>query len=61
MPRAQKVFEAASINTEPFAVDFLSGADKSTIMDFIPSAGALKQTSFFIRELIGRLYYNLKY
>ena len=29
MPRAQKVFEAAGINTEPFAVDFLSGADKS--------------------------------
>ena len=61
MLRAQKVFEAAGINTEPFAVDFLSGADKSTIMDFIPSAEALNQTSFFIRELIGRLYYNLKY
>ena len=61
MPRAQKVFEAVGINIEPFAVDFLSGADKYTIMNFIPSAGALNQTSFFIRELIGRLYYNLKY
>ena len=61
MPRAQKVFEAVGINIEPFAVDFLSGADKYTIMNFIPSAGALKQTSFFIRELIGRLYYSLKY
>ena len=61
MPRAQKVFEAAGINTEPFAVDFLSGAEKSTIMKFIPSAEAFKQTSFFTRELIGRLYYNLKY
>ncbi|MDC0551351.1 YdcF family protein [Amylibacter sp.] len=61
MPRAQKVFEAAGIIVEPFAVDFLSGADKYTIMNFIPSAGALNQTSFFIRELIGRLYYNLKY
>tara|TARA_B110000977_G_scaffold153808_1_gene195427 strand:+ start:27 stop:767 length:741 start_codon:yes stop_codon:yes gene_type:complete len=61
MPRAQKVFEAAGIITEPFAVDFLSGADKSTITNFIPSAGALNQTSFFIKELIGRLYYNLKY
>ena len=61
MPRAQKVFEAIGINIEPFAVDFLSGADKYTIMNFIPSAGALKQTSFFIRELIGRLYYSLKY
>jgi len=61
MPRAQKVFEAAGINTEPFAVDFLSGADKSTVMNFIPSAAAFNQTNFFIRELIGRLYYNLKY
>ena len=61
MPRAQKVFEAVGINIEPFAVDFLSGADKYTIMNFIPSAGALNQTSFFIRELIGRLYYSLKY
>jgi uncharacterized SAM-binding protein YcdF (DUF218 family) len=61
MPRAQKVFEAAGINTEPFAVDFLSGADKYTIMNFIPSAKAFNQTSFFIRELIGRLYYSLKY
>ena len=61
MPRAQKVFEAAGIKIEPFAVDFLSGAGKNTIMHFIPSAGALNQTSFFIREHIGRLYYNLKY
>ena len=61
MPRAQKVFEAAGINIEPFAVDFLSGADKYTIMNFIPSAKAFDRTSFFIRELIGRLYYNLKY
>ena len=61
MPRAQKVFEAAGIKIEPFAVDFLSGAGKYTIMNFIPSAGALNQTSFFIREQIGRLYYNLKY
>ena len=61
MPRAQKVFEAAGIIIEPFPVDFLSGANKSTIMNFIPSAGAFNQTSFFIRELIGRSYYNLKY
>jgi len=61
MPRAQKVFEAAGIKIEPFAVDFLSGAGKYTIMNFIPSSGALNQTSFFIREHIGRLYYNLRY
>lgn len=61
MPRAQKVFEAAGIEVSPFPVDFLSGAGKMTIMTFIPSAEAFSQTSFFIREIIGRLYYNLKY
>ena len=61
MPRAQKVFEAAGIVVSPFPVDFMSGAGQMTIMTFIPSAGAFNQTSFFIREIIGRLYYKLKY
>ncbi len=61
MPRAQKVFEAAGIVVSPFPVDFLSGAGEATIMTFIPSAEALNQTSFFFREMIGRLYYKLKY
>ena len=61
MPRAQKVFESAGIAVSPFAVDFLSRAGNTKIMDFIPNAEAFKDTSFFVRELIGRLYYNLKY
>jgi len=61
MPRAQKVFEAAGIEVSPFPVDFLSGADKTTLIHFIPSAGAFRDTSFFVRELIGRIYYELKY
>ena len=61
MPRAQKVFEAAGVVVSPFPVDFLSGANKTTIIDFIPSAEAFRDTSFFVREIIGRLYYKLKY
>ena len=61
MPRAQKVFEAAGLSVSPYAVDFLSGVAKTKIMDFIPNANAFKNTSFFIREIIGRLYYRLKY
>jgi len=61
MPRAQKVFEAAGIRVIPFPVDFLIGAGKITFMSFIPSASALSQTSFFVREMIGRAYYSLKY
>ncbi|MDA9308413.1 YdcF family protein [Amylibacter sp.] len=61
IPRAQKVFEAAGMVVSAFPVDFLSGADKTTLMHFIPSAGAFSNTSFFVREIIGRLYYKLKY
>jgi uncharacterized SAM-binding protein YcdF (DUF218 family) len=61
MPRAQIVFEAAGINVVPFPVDFQKGLSKITFMSFMPSANALSGTSFFVREMIGRIYYNLKY
>ena len=61
MPRAKKVFEASNIKVIPFAVDFINSHQKLTFMSFIPSAGALSSTSLFVREMIGRLYYNLKY
>ena len=61
MPRAQLVFEVAGINVIPFPVDFKNGAGKLTFMNFIPSANSFASTSFFVREMIGRTYYNLKY
>ena len=61
MPRAQLVFEAAGISAIPFPVDFRIGAQKRTFMSFIPSASSFEATSFFVREMIGRTYYNLKY
>ena len=61
MPRAKKVFVASGIKVIPFAVDYVSSEQKITFMHFIPSAGSLGATSFAVRELIGRLYYNLKY
>jgi len=61
MPRAQKVFKAAGLNVVPFPVDFQKELSKITFMSFMPSANALSRTSFFVREMIGRVYYNLKY
>ena len=61
MPRAQTVFEAAGIDIEAFPVDFQSSESKLTFMSFIPSSSALSATSFFVREMIGRTYYKLKY
>ena len=60
MPRAQKIFEAVNIKVIPFAVDF-SSSGKITLMDFIPSAAGLYGNSNFVKRMIGRLYYNLKY
>jgi uncharacterized SAM-binding protein YcdF (DUF218 family) len=61
MPRAKKVFEAANIKVIPFAVDFKNLANKVNCMDFIPSANSVRDTNHFVREMIGRLYYNFKY
>ena len=61
MPRAKKVFEVYNIKVIPFAVDFINTHSKLTVIDFIPSASSFHVTSVFVREMIGRLYYSLKY
>jgi uncharacterized SAM-binding protein YcdF (DUF218 family) len=61
MPRARMVFEAAGINVVPFPVDFQKELSKITFMSFVPTAKSFYGTSFFVREMIGRVYYNLKY
>jgi len=61
MPRAEALFAANGVQVTPYAVDFHAGAANTTIVDFIPSADALEDTSKFVRETIGRAYYWLKY
>ena len=61
MPRAQKVFKAAGFNVVPYAVDFRNRHTNISLMSFIPSAYSFEETSLFVREMIGRTYYNLKY
>ena len=61
MPRAIKVFDTAGLQPTAFAVDFKVSAERITVMSFLPSAGSFQQTSFFVREMIGRVYYDLKY
>ncbi|MDC0079329.1 YdcF family protein [Candidatus Pelagibacter sp.] len=61
MPRAKKVFEAAGINAIPFPVDFKTHEQKLTFVDFMPSADSFSNSSHFVREMIGRAYYSLRY
>lgn len=61
MPRARMVFENQNIVVTEFAVDFRKRWSKLDILDFLPDAAAFKDSSLFIREIIGRAYYSLKY
>ena len=61
MLRAQPVFENQGLDVTLYSVSFLKGAQRLGVLDFLPTAVAFSKTNFFVRELIGRLYYLLKY
>ena len=61
MKRAKFLFEKKGFKVFPYPVDFKLRNNKITIMDFIPSAGSLSTSSFAIRELLGRIYYRIKF
>lgn len=58
MPRAAALFREQGLNIVPFPVDFsASHGHRTTLLDFVPSADALKETEIALRECYGRLYY----
>ena len=59
MDRSKYVFEKNGFVVIPFPVDFRSSATDISIFSFLPSLGAMKKVSIFIKENIGRLYYRL--
>ena len=59
MERSKYLFEKQGFNITPFPVDFKTKKSNFTVLDFIPNVHALKKTSRFIRENIGRLYYKI--
>ena len=61
MIRAKQIFEKAGIVVNPFPVDFRARITKFSFLYLLPSAESFGKTSFIIRELIGRLYYKIKY
>lgn len=58
MPRARRLFERAGMSVIPFPVDFKVSAGRTiSVIDFLPSGGALAQTEMAMREGYGRLFY----
>jgi uncharacterized SAM-binding protein YcdF (DUF218 family) len=61
MPRARQQFEAAGVIVEPFPVHFATQKGRRvTVLDLLPSIGALQQTQTALRELYGRAFYRLR-
>jgi len=59
MTRSKDLFEKQGFVVTTFPVDFKQSNSRLTILDFIPSIGALNKTSIFFREMLGRLYYKI--
>ena len=59
MHRSKYLFEKQGFNVTPFPVDFRAQNRNFTVLEFLPTVEALKKTSRFIRENIGRLYYKI--
>lgn len=60
MLRAQRLFENQGISVEPFPVDFKVRVRTLTPMDFLPNSNALQMSDMWIRESIGRVYYQIR-
>ena len=61
MHRSKYLFEKQGFNVISYPVDFKSSNSEFSFLKFMPSVGALRLTSMFIRENIGRLYYKIIY
>ncbi len=61
MPRARQVFVAQGLTVHPYLVGFRTTYKQASILDFLPQTEAFEETSLFVCEMIGRLYYRLKY
>jgi len=60
MPRAQAQFEAQGLRVTPYPVDFRARIRAFTILDLLPDAEALDNTSIAFREALGRAFYAAK-
>jgi uncharacterized SAM-binding protein YcdF (DUF218 family) len=59
MKRSKYLFEKQGFKVIPYPVDFKVSNSNNTILDYMPNLSALKNTSLFIRENIGRFYYKI--
>ena len=58
--RSASTFEAQGLQVTPFPVGFQVGVREVTVLDVMPEAEALENTSLSFREALRRAFYALK-
>ena len=58
MDRSKYLFEKQGFKVNAFPVDFKSSNQELSLISFLPNVDSFYKTSLFIRENIGRFYYN---
>ena len=61
MRRSVMVFENQGLNVTAAPTIFVSRDDDFSLMDYLPSAGALYQTRLALHEYLGMVWYKMKY
>jgi uncharacterized SAM-binding protein YcdF (DUF218 family) len=61
LPRAVRAFERAGMRAVPWPAPETVGPSGGRPGDYLPSMGALQDSFFGLHEIIGRLYYALRY
>ena len=62
MQRAKGLFEQNGFEVFAYPVDVTGqSTEKTTVINFLPNADALARASLTVREICGRLYYQLKH
>ena len=60
LPRAQAQFARAGLDVTPYPVDFRTEAGRrASVLDWLPRASALEDSSLALREWIGRAWMAL--
>ena len=59
MDRSKYLFEKQGFKVTAFPVDFKSSQQELSLISFLPDIDSLYKTSLFIRENLGRFYYNV--
>jgi len=61
MPRAQILFERVGLKVIAYPVEFHAlASSRLSVINFLPNAGAFQKTEMAWREILGRLYYEIK-